>query len=149
MCETETYWWSLKRNKQSTPCSWEGQFCTTKRTCLMTTMMHRNFLILWLAMRRDTMKPPLCSASLCAIGHSFLVKKEHTMRLISGFRGSVNDICALLLLYVALIGSVLPTFREELLVWFSRVKQSDLEDGPLLGLLDPWKCDRQLAPKRQ
>jgi hypothetical protein len=55
------------------------------------------------------------------------------MCVISGFRRDVDEICALLGYYTALNGSSVPTFRDNLSVPYSRVKNS---------LEDPWRWDR-------
>jgi hypothetical protein len=44
--------------------------------------------------------------------------------MISGFHYHVNEVCTLLESYTALIGSLLPVFRDNLSVLSSRVKQS-------------------------
>jgi hypothetical protein len=52
--------------------------------------------------------------------------------VIAGFSRSVNEICALLGFYTAQNGSLLPTFRDNLSVPFTRVKYQDyfnLRDG--------------------
>jgi hypothetical protein len=53
--------------------------------------------------------------------------------VISGFRHHVDDICALLRYYITKSGNCVPTFRGNLSVPLSRVKNSQ----PLLGLLYP------------
>jgi hypothetical protein len=50
--------------------------------------------------------------------------------MTSGFRRDVDEICALLGYYSAYSGNSVPTFRDNLSVPFSRVKESKaLEDG--------------------
>jgi hypothetical protein len=85
-------------------------------------------------------------ARLSASGHSFLIKKEYTTHLILGFRRSWNKICRILVFYAAYIGSVLPTFRDNLPVTTSRVQQSNFEDGPLLGLMTHGNVTDRLPP---
>jgi hypothetical protein len=56
------------------------------------------------------------------------------MLLISGFRRSVNEMrSAIFWCFTQRRLAVLPTFRDNLPVTTSRVKQSNLEDGTVLG----------------
>jgi len=52
-----------------------------------------------------------------------------------GFSCGVNEICAKLLFYVVWIGSLLPTFRDNLSIPSSRT--------------GPWRWDQYVAPKRR
>jgi len=56
---------------------------------------------------------------------------------MSGFRCEVNDNCALLGYYAACSGNSLPTFRDNLSVPNSMVK------NPRRRILDPWRWDQQ------
>jgi hypothetical protein len=60
---------------------------------------------------------------------AFYITRKAWLSVISGFRHGVNEIFALLRCYAAFIGSLLPTFRDNLLVPSSRVKGMILEDG--------------------
>jgi hypothetical protein len=51
---------------------------------------------------------------------------SEVIRMISGFRLDVNLICAILGFYAAYNASSLPTFRDNLSIPSSRVKQSSL-----------------------
>jgi hypothetical protein len=53
---------------------------------------------------------------------SLIITPKNDVYMISWFRCHVDDICALLGYYAALIGSSLPTFRDNLSVPSSRVK---------------------------
>jgi hypothetical protein len=57
--------------------------------------------------------------------------------VISGFRHDVDEICALLGYYIALSGSSVPTFRDNLSVPSPRVKKSK----KTFRILDPQKWD--------
>jgi hypothetical protein len=59
--------------------------------------------------------------------------------VVSGFRRGVNEIFALLEFYAAYIASLSPTFRDNLSVPSSRVKQSKT-------LEESWRWKRQVVP---
>jgi hypothetical protein len=58
--------------------------------------------------------------------------------VISGFRRDADEICALLAYYTASNVNPLPTFRDNVLVPYRRVKKSD-----------PCRWDRYVVPKRR
>ena len=51
--------------------------------------------------------------------------------MISGLRHSVNEICAVLEFYAAQNGNLVPNFRDNLSVPYSRVKHSFWADSPV------------------
>jgi hypothetical protein len=57
------------------------------------------------------------------------------------------DICALLGCYAASSGNPSPMFRDNVSVPSSRVKKSN--ECCFIGLLDPWRWDRYVVPKRR
>jgi hypothetical protein len=56
--------------------------------------------------------------------HVYELSKNLVLCVISGFRRDVHEICALLGYYIALSGSSVPTFRDNLSVPSLRVKKS-------------------------
>ena len=55
---------------------------------------------------------------------SVSIRGQDILHLISGFRHEVDEICAVLGYYVAYSGNSLPTFRDNVSVPSSRVKES-------------------------
>jgi hypothetical protein len=62
--------------------------------------------------------------------------------VISGFRHEVDENCALLGIWAASSGNFLPTFRDNLSVPSSRIKNPSFLDS---WILDPWIWDRRLS----
>jgi hypothetical protein len=101
-------------------------------------LLYKQFLILR-RIQRDTIRNvhrPSCKVPIILV--RFCV--------ISGFRRDVDEICALLGCYAALSGSSVPTFRNNLSISSSRVWKSKMD---YLALLEPWRWDQQVAPKRR
>jgi hypothetical protein len=70
-------------------------------------------------------------------------RKQKSACVISGLRHSVNEICAILEFYAAQNGNLVPTFRDNLSVPYSRVKHSFWAASPVK--MGPISCSETLT----
>jgi len=107
-------------------------------------------------------------SSFCAIKRAFIVQnyspissntylrkvidtlssdEQRTGCVISGFRREVQGNCPLLGSYATSGGNSLPKFRDYLPILSSRAKNPRRNE--IVWILDPWRWDRQVVPKRR